>query len=38
MNKIIYFLKADDDDKFFIMTNLHEHRSFVFEDNYRIKL
>ena len=35
INNTIYFLKADEDDKFFIMADVHENTSFVFEDNYR---
>ena len=31
----IFFLKADDDDKLFIMADVHENTSFVLEDNYR---
>ena len=35
INNTIYFLKADEDDKFFIMADVHGNTSFVFEDNYR---
>ena len=31
----IYFLKADDNDELFIITDVHENTSFVLEDNYR---
>ena len=31
----IYFLKADDDDKLFIMADVHKNTSIVTEDNYR---
>ena len=35
INNHIYFLKADEDDKLFIMTDVHKNTSFVIEDNYR---
>ena len=35
MNNHIYFLKADEDDEFFIMADVHKNTSFVIEDNYR---
>ena len=35
INNHIYFLKADDDDKLFIMADVHKNTSFVIEDNYR---
>ena len=35
INNHIYFLKTDDDDKLFIMADVHENTSFVLEDNYR---
>ena len=35
INNYIYFLKADDDDKLFIMADVHKNTSFVLEDNYR---
>ena len=31
----IHFLKADEDDDFFIMANVHKNTSFAIEDNYR---
>ena len=31
----IYFLKADDDGKLFIMADVHKHTSIFIEDNYR---
>ena len=34
-NNPIYFLKTDDNDKLFIMADVHENTSFVLEDNYR---
>ena len=35
INKHIYFLKAGDNDKLFIMADVHENTSFFLEDNYR---
>ena len=35
VNNHIYFLKADDDGEWFIMTDVDENTSFVLEDNYR---
>ena len=35
INNHIYFLKADNDDKLFIMVDALENTSFVLEDNYR---
>ena len=35
INNPIYFFKADDDDKLFIMADGHENTSFLLEDNYR---
>ena len=35
INNHIYFLKADNDDKLFIMVDVHENTSFVLEDHYR---
>ena len=35
INNHIQFLEADDDDKLFIMVDVHENTSFVLEDNYR---
>ena len=35
INNHIYFLKADDDDKLFIMADVCKGTSFVLEDNYR---
>ena len=35
INNHIYFRKADDDDKSFIMANIHKNTSFALEDNYR---
>ena len=34
INNHIYFPKADDDDELFIMADVHENTSFVFEDSY----
>ena len=34
INNHIYFPKADDDDELFIMADVHENASFVFEDSY----
>ena len=34
INNPIYFLKADDCDKLFIIADVHENTSFVLEDNY----
>ena len=34
-NNPIYFLKTDDNDKLFIMADVHENTSFALEDNYR---
>ena len=35
INNHIYFLKADEDDKLFIMEDVHENTTFALEDNYR---
>ena len=35
INNHIYFLKADGDDKLFIMADVYKGTSFVLEDNYR---
>ena len=35
INNHIYFLKAADDDKLFIMADVYKGASFVLEDNYR---
>ena len=35
INNHVYFLKADEDNEFFIMANVHKNASFVIEDNYR---
>ena len=35
INNHIYFLKADDNGKLFIMADVHENTSFVLEGNYR---
>ena len=35
INNHIYFLMADDDDKLFIISDVHKSTSFVLEDNYR---
>ena len=35
INNPIYFLKADGDDKLFIMADVHESTSFLLENNYR---
>ena len=35
INNPIYFLKADGDDKLFIMADVHENTSFLLENNYR---
>ena len=35
INNHIYFLKVDDNDKLFIMADVHENTSFVLEDNDR---
>ena len=35
INNHIYFLKSDEDDKLFIMANVHKNKTFVLEDNYR---
>ena len=35
INKHIYFLKADDNDKLFITADVPENTSFFLEDNYR---
>ena len=35
INNHIYFLRADDDDKLFIMADVHKNTSIVIEDNYR---
>ena len=35
INNHIYFLKADDDDKAFIMADIDKNTSFALEDNYR---
>ena len=34
INNHIYFLKANEDNEFFIMANVHKN-NFVIEDNYR---
>ena len=34
INNHIYFLKAGEDDKLFIMADVHENTSFVLEGNY----
>ena len=34
-NDDIYFLKGDEDDKLFILENVHKNTSFILEDNYR---
>ena len=35
INNHIYFLKADDHDKLFVMADVHKNTSIVIEDNYR---
>ena len=35
INNHICFLKVVDDDKLFIMADVHKNTSFVIEDNYR---
>ena len=35
INNHIYFLKAADDDKLFIMADVYRGTSFILEDNYR---
>ena len=35
INNHIYFLKADNGDKLFLMADVHKNTSFVIEDNYR---
>ena len=37
INNTIYSLKADDDDKLFIMEDENGNTSFVFEDDYRYR-
>ena len=37
INNHIYSLKADDDDKLFIMADVRKNTSFVIEDNYRYR-
>ena len=35
INNHIYFVKTDEDNELFIVTNVHKNTSFVTEDNYR---